>query len=449
MSRNTVLSKRVAQGGGLAILLGWTAAATLAQFTMTPAPTIAMPSAPDGVVSADFNADGFEDLAVSREGPDRVSVMLSAGDGTFAAPVNYPTGSGTAPGALIAADLDDDGDLDLAVALKGTNSVRVLTNTGAGAFVLGATAGVGNEPVSLVAAQLDADIFSDLVAVNRSDDSISVLINSGAATFTSTTVAVGQDPRGVTSADFSGDGLIDLAVTNHNSRSVTVLINLGAGTSYSSATLSVGSELRPAGIAAGDLDGNGAADLAVATSGNAFNFVSVFLNTGTGTFSGPVNYATGGVNPDHILAVSLGCDTSVDLAVTNQDSNTLSLLRNTGTGAFGAAQVLSIGTRPGTIAAGDFDNDGNADLAVTNRDSNDVSVFLNDTCSAVLVGDVNCDGGVNFGDINPFVMLLTDPAAWLAAFPGCPMANGDINGNGTAGFDDINPFVALLSGGGA
>jgi hypothetical protein len=63
----------------------------------------------------------------------------------------------------------------------------------------------------------------------------------------------------------------------------------------------------------------------------------------------------------------------------------------------------------------------------------------------ILPGDLNCDGSVNFGDINPFVLILTDFAAWQAAYPGCLSANGDINMSGTVGFDDINPFVALLS----
>jgi hypothetical protein len=61
-------------------------------------------------------------------------------------------------------------------------------------------------------------------------------------------------------------------------------------------------------------------------------------------------------------------------------------------------------------------------------------------------GDVNCDGNVNFGDINPFVMLLTSPAQWQTAFPSCPMLNGDINADDRVNFGDINPFVALLVG---
>ncbi len=56
-------------------------------------------------------------------------------------------------------------------------------------------------------------------------------------------------------------------------------------------------------------------------------------------------------------------------------------------------------------------------------------------------GDMNCDGFVNFGDINPFVAILN------GATP-CSFANADVNGDGRIDFGDINPFVALLSGGG-
>ncbi len=61
---------------------------------------------------------------------------------------------------------------------------------------------------------------------------------------------------------------------------------------------------------------------------------------------------------------------------------------------------------------------------------------------------MNCDGNVDFGDINPFVLYLSDYGAWLQTYPGCPPTNGDINGDGSyPSFGDINPFVALLTGG--
>ena len=60
------------------------------------------------------------------------------------------------------------------------------------------------------------------------------------------------------------------------------------------------------------------------------------------------------------------------------------------------------------------------------------------------MGDVNCDGTVDFGDINPFVQALTDQGAYQGTYPACWPENADINGDGSVDFGDINPFIELL-----
>ncbi len=64
-----------------------------------------------------------------------------------------------------------------------------------------------------------------------------------------------------------------------------------------------------------------------------------------------------------------------------------------------------------------------------------------------LVGDMNCDGFVSVGDINPFVLALTDAAAYRTQFPDCDELNGDCNDDGTVSIGDINCFVQLVNGG--
>jgi hypothetical protein len=61
-------------------------------------------------------------------------------------------------------------------------------------------------------------------------------------------------------------------------------------------------------------------------------------------------------------------------------------------------------------------------------------------------GDMNCDGVVDFGDINPFVLGLTSRAGYEAQFPECQWLNADCNNDGQVDFGDINAFVALLVG---
>jgi hypothetical protein len=62
-------------------------------------------------------------------------------------------------------------------------------------------------------------------------------------------------------------------------------------------------------------------------------------------------------------------------------------------------------------------------------------------------GDLNCDGAVNAFDIDPFVLALTDPTGYAAAFPDCDQRLADANGDGAVNAFDIDPFVLLLTGG--
>ena len=72
----------------------------------------------------------------------------------------------------------------------------------------------------------------------------------------------------------------------------------------------------------------------------------------------------------------------------------------------------------------------------------DYRVFV----SNAIRGDVNCDGLVNNQDIAPFVLLLTNPDGYAAAYPNCDPLAGDVNGDGVINNQDIAPFVALLTG---
>jgi hypothetical protein len=62
-------------------------------------------------------------------------------------------------------------------------------------------------------------------------------------------------------------------------------------------------------------------------------------------------------------------------------------------------------------------------------------------------GDLNCNGGVDFFDIDPFVLCLFDPAAYAVANPECDMYLADMNTNGQVDFFDIDPFLVALFGG--
>jgi hypothetical protein len=357
-----------------------------AQIAFNPATDYGVGTSPAGVALADLNGDRRPDMAVTGDAPDRVSILLNTGFGAFGAASDLVLAGGSSPHAVVAVDVDNDNDLDLVVTRKNVNDIQVLVNTG-GAFTLGATTAVGGlSPRAIFAADVDGNGFKDVVTSNRDSDDVSVLLNFSGTFAPAVTYSVGGEPRGLTLADFNGDQLHDIAVACNNDRRVDVLFNIGGGAFGTPSSLSVGPEVRPDGVTAGDLDRDGDMDIAAASSGAVLNVVAVFLNTGVGTFAGAVGYPVGGTNPGGIVAADLDVDGVLDLATANQDSANLSALPGLGAGGFGAAVIADVDITPEVVAKHDLDGNGSLDLVTVNRDSNTVSVLLNLT-SAVVFGD--------------------------------------------------------------
>jgi len=133
---------------------------------------------PRSVFAADLDDDGALDLATANENSDNVAVLLNNGNGTFAAYSSYPVGN--RPYSVFAADLDGDGALDLATANAGTIdvwTVSVLLNNGDGTYLPQSVYPVGGYPHSVCAADLDGDGDVDLATANSYSDDVSVLLN--------------------------------------------------------------------------------------------------------------------------------------------------------------------------------------------------------------------------------------------------------------------------------
>ena len=357
-----------------------------AQIAFAPATDYPVGTSPAGVALADFNGDGRPDMAVTGDTPDRVSILLNTGTGTFGPASDLALAGGSSPHALVAIDVDNDNDLDLVVTRKNVDDIQILVNTG-GTFSLGATTAVdGLLPRAIFAADLDGNGFKDVVTSNRDSNNVSVFLNTSGVFAAAVTYAVGGEPRGLTLGDFNGDQLHDIAVACHDDRRVDVLPNIGGGAFGTLSSLSVGPNVRPDGVTAGDFDRDGDMDIAAASSGVGFDIADVFLNTGAGAFAGAVGYPVGGSNPGGIVAADLDVDGVLDLATANQDSANVSALPGLGAGNFGAAVIASVGITPEVVASHDLDGNGSLDLVTVNRNSNTVSVLLN-LNTALIFGD--------------------------------------------------------------
>lgn len=174
---------------------------------------------------------------------------------------------------------------------------------------------------------------------------------------------------------------------------------------FKKSDLAVGNS--PSAIAAGDFDGNGTLDLAVTNEND--NTVSILLSNGDGTFQTHVDYATG-TAPAAVAVGDFNGDGFLDIAVANYTANTVSVLLGNGNGTFQEHQDFSTGAgkqSPSWLAVGDFNRDGNLDLAVANEAGNTISILL--------------------GNGNGTFTLKSSPA--VASGP-VSVAVGDLNGDG-------------------
>jgi hypothetical protein len=186
---------------------------------------------PQWVTIADVNGDGKPDIiGVCNNSGSYLNVWTNNGAGGFAsAPVPYLS---SVMGILcvVATDIngDDKVDLILAASQISSSGVMVLTNNGTGGFAVSAYYPILGNPYAVVAADVNGDGQVDLITANGpSSTTLTVLTNNGTGVFGSNaTLNVGSGPESMTSADVNGDGRVDLISGGWNSPGVlTVLTN--------------------------------------------------------------------------------------------------------------------------------------------------------------------------------------------------------------------------------
>ena len=170
--------------------------------------------------------------------------------------------------------------------------------------------------------------------------------------------------------DLDGDGAVDIAATAHQTADPTrglVAVFPGRGDGTFGAALEREVSPPPGDVIIEDLDGDGNADLAL-TAGTAPGAVLALAGNGDGTF-GPEKTLPAGPNPRRIAAGRLNADQRVDLVVANFGfgwpvyRGDVSTLLARGRGAFRSGMVLG---EPGdalTVLVGDLNADGHQDLA--------------------------------------------------------------------------------------
>lgn len=349
--------------------------------------------------------------------------------GVFVTPAGSPYAVGATPSTVVTADLDNDGDLDVASSNVNGSTITVLRNNGSGSFTSASYA--ATHPADLAVANLNGDAFPDLIATRSepnccgNTDSLLTLLGTGNAAFAAATqlTAVGSNVGPLAVGDVNGDNTPDAITTNtfvgaDEQLHQQFAVHLGDG----SGGWTSGANIDDPDVASGqttlsdaalvDVDGDTDRDLVFADI-QALR-VTVWKNNGSGTFTRtdviPLARQTGEIVPsdfDH--------DGDIDLAVSGSNSGDIVLLLNDSTGDYASAAWSPIATGslwPNYLAGADVNDDGNLDLIGGGINQDSISVFLGDGTGHFALG---------WG--SPYA--IDNPKS---------LAGGDLNGDG---FDDV------------
>ena len=218
------------------------------------------------------------ELIVSNEGGNSVKVLVNDGKGVMKSP--FPAVAlGGAPRGLTSGDFDGDGDIDVAVAIPGQGRVVILNNNGTGNLTLGASIVTGGVPVTVAALTQKNASYPDLVVCDYGSfivaGNIFYVANAGNASGTpgtwgaATSLKSGGLFADLAVGDLDGDNRPDIVAANSSSgaaRGVHVLMGSSGGSfsALSGSPFNVGRT--PETVALGDLNGDGALDIATTTA---------------------------------------------------------------------------------------------------------------------------------------------------------------------------------------
>jgi hypothetical protein len=333
----------------------------------------------NGVVSADFNGDGFADVvALSTVQPavspfaSNIKAYLSTAPGAFAAPLATPDGFN--PLYLAGADLNGDGLMDVVTASFDDGALGVFFNnkTSPGSFN---PALVLNSPGAsqVASADMNGDGLPDLVSA---DFNVSLFVQTSPGTFAAPIGLYAGGANWVALGDLSGDGAADVALADNVG--VKVLMHTGAasGTTFA-APVSVFTQSPNANVAGGniiaigDIDGDGLNDLVITdpgpTGGMATAVYVLIQNPAThGTFLAPVGYAIATQDrPQSILLRDLQGTGELDIVIGGQKFVTVLLHDPANAGKFLPANIYPA-AGANEIAIADINGDGKLDIVVSN-----------------------------------------------------------------------------------
>ncbi len=361
--------------------------------------SVSVGTSPSFPAHGDLNGDQREDLVVPNSTNASVTILWGQASGVLGAPTTFSVP--TLPRTAAVGDFDGDGHLDWAIAC-GASRVTVRYGDGAGNFAPALDIVLIGAAHGLAAADLNGDGRTDLAATSvDSIDRLHILIAGPARTFLPPVLyATGGRPYHVTAGDLEGDGDVDLVVANESTDDISVFRNTGNGSFTGSALLARGDS--PRRIALADWNDDGLLDMAIPSFGA--NGVRMMFGLANGGFV-PGDLIPGGTGPTWTEAVDTNGDGYLDIVTAGSTSNSILVQEVLQGGNFAKLSILGTISNVTAVVGLDLNGDGRADLAATRGSNNTIVQYtkLSRDCNAngrddnidiVLGGSTDCNGNL-------------------------------------------------------
>jgi hypothetical protein len=323
----------------------------------------------------DFDGDGHLDILLvkGRHWPIFDRVLLGDGRGGIRKAYNLgKVADRSYAGGL--ADFNGDGFLDIAISNDNPDRKLIYLNDGKGNFAIGSEFGSPEWPTrNLSVADINSDGLPDLILANRGNASAFnyICLNQGKGQFTADCIRFARYPSTtITPADFTKDGSIDLVVPHRNGGQSYVYLNRTDNTFSDIYRTPFGppdATIRVTAVA--DFDGDSLLDIVTVDENKGVN---LYFGQKDQTFSPGISLADAKVVPYALAIADMNNDKKMDIIVGHEEGSS-TLFLNDGTGRIFIP--ISFGDSIGTVygfAIGDFNEDGTADIAAARSDAPNV-----------------------------------------------------------------------------
>ena len=332
-----------------------------------------------GAMAGDLNGDGFVDLTtVNEDSADlRVTLNRADGTGTFGAFLSPFQHIGVESSPNESCDIDNDGNMDIAVSSTDNGSVFIVRGKGDGTWVSAQEVPLGTNPETHGVAVLDIDGDGDwdVVNANHATSNLAVMVNTNGVLGMPTFIESGVGGEyALNSGDMNNDGISDLVVGGQDSQQIIVLLGNGDGTFTAKAPQNAGGAVWK--LVVGDVNGDGNLDVA-AVNGDSFS-AAILLGNGDGTLQAPTVFNTSGTEVGTVLG-DLDGDGDLDWVISSFSGQQWHVFVNDGAGNFTLDTDIDAdpGANPSCAIMVDVDNDGDLDLALTDETTDHLKILQN------------------------------------------------------------------------